>query len=107
MPGKDIPHISFLELLEFDKFVHASVFFILVYFLVKAYQKSISPRFKKNSLLFAFSLALGYGGLLEILQGFVFIDRSADVLDFIANSFGAMLAVLWFRKYRLKETSAT
>jgi hypothetical protein len=32
MPGKDIPQISWLEWISFDKWVHAGMFFIL-YFL--------------------------------------------------------------------------
>ena len=104
MPGKDIPHISFLELLQFDKLVHASVFFILTFLLVKAYKKpEASIKVQNHPFTIAASLAIAYGGLLEILQGLVFIDRTADVFDFIANSIGALLAVLLIRKYKLTE----
>ena len=98
MPGKDIPHISFLELLEFDKWVHASVFFILVYLLVRGFTKEDSiPFLKQNPFAVSISFAVAYGGLLEILQGLIFIDRSADVLDFIANSFGALMVLVYFK----------
>ena len=96
MPGKDIPHISFLELLEFDKLVHAILFFVLVILLIKAFQKYTHPTFfTRHALLFVTALSIAYGGLLEILQGLVFIDRSADIYDFIANSFGCLIAVVY------------
>lgn len=97
LPGKDIPHISFLELLSFDKWVHASVFFVLVLFLSKAYRLADIEFFRHHANKIALLLAIAYGGLLEILQGILFIDRSADLYDFIANSFGAAMAIWWLR----------
>lgn len=35
-----------------------------------------------------------YGGSLEIMQGTLFEERSADIYDFIANSFGCLVG-LW------------
>ena len=103
MPGKDIPHISVLEIFQFDKFVHAFMFFILLILLVKDFSKTNSPIiFRQNNFLIAIIFCITYGGLLEILQGLVFVDRSADVLDFIANSFGCLLAVLLLKKGFLK-----
>jgi hypothetical protein len=90
-PGKDIPHISFLELLSFDKLVHATVFFILVLLIHKAVRKTPN---RKNSIVFALCLAIPYGGILEILQQELFADRTADLFDFIANTIGCFGA--WF-----------
>ena len=95
MPGRFIPSVSWLELLNFDKWVHASIFFILLSLLilgVKMHQQS-------NSLIILFFvLSVAYGGLLEIMQATLFSQRSADVLDFIANSFGCLMAVLFYKK---------
>ena len=49
---------------------------------------------KKNSIAFALCLSIPYGGILEILQQELFEDRTADLFDFIANTFGCFLA--WF-----------
>jgi VanZ family protein len=43
-----------------------------------------------------------YGGLLEIMQAKCFTNRSADWQDFVANSFGCVVAILVFKK--LKKT---
>lgn len=89
LPGKDIPHISFLELLSFDKFVHASVFFVLVVLIHNAARKTPNRR---NALVYALCLSIPYGGVLEILQQELFEDRTADLFDFIANTIGCLLA---------------
>jgi surface polysaccharide O-acyltransferase-like enzyme len=91
MPGHLIPSVNWLELLSFDKFVHASVFFTLVALLeiaVKAHGQN-----KKFNYLY-FGLAVLYGGALEIMQATVFSERSADWLDMIANSFGCVMALV-------------
>lgn len=98
MPGKDIPHISFLEILQFDKWVHAGIFFVLALLLVRGMKFTYVRAAHITTLLFALAICIPYGGLLEIMQGTLFQDRSADLLDFIANSFGAIAGVLVYRK---------
>ena len=97
MPGKDIPHISFLELLSFDKFVHAGIFFVQFLLLTRGLVlqsdiKLLNVNPKLVSLLFC----IIYGGTLEIMQQTLFEDRSASLFDFIANSFGSLIG---FRYY--------
>jgi VanZ family protein len=95
-PGKFIPHSNWLELLSFDKFVHASIFFILCilwnYVLLKK---------QKNNLLFKLIIlvsCISYGGILELMQTFYFSGRSGDWYDFIANTFGVTIAWFVFQK---------
>ena len=107
IPGRDIPHISFLEILNFDKFVHAGIFFILILLMVRGFL--VQGRFlklQKSSKMIAFAICVIFGGSLEILQGTLFEGRSADVFDFVANSFGAALGLLlynWMEKIFLSK----
>ena len=103
-PGKYVPTAHWLELLSFDKFVHASIFFTLTFLWLLV-------GFKKNKLSLSFMIfiiiaCIGYGGLLEIMQAKVFSERSGDWLDFIANSFGCLIGVWFFskQKFRLSQT---
>ena len=41
-------------------------------------------------------MCVTYGGLLEIMQGTIFEERSADIYDFIANSFGCVMGLLLY-----------
>ena len=98
LPGKDLPSVSWLELISFDKFVHATLFFVQFNFTSKAlcyqpYSRSLRHFHHKISLLFCTL----YGGVLELLQGAIFLDRSADVYDFIANTAGVFISYVVFR----------
>lgn len=99
IPGRDIPHISFLELLNFDKFVHASIFVILVLLTIRGFLVQTQfNNLKLKAKPYAFIVCVLYGGLLEIMQGLVFIERSADIYDFIANSTGCVIGLLLYKK---------
>jgi VanZ family protein len=102
-PGQYIPTTDWLELLSFDKFVHASIFFTLaVLWLVYLFK---SNKLSNTLMTLIILLCIAYGGLLEIMQATVFSHRSGDWLDFIANTFGCLMG-LWFfskNKYRLNN----
>ncbi len=103
IPGRDIPHISFLELLSFDKFVHAGVFFVLILLLIRG--AVLQTRFNflsQYSFLISGSLCVLYGGVLELMQEAVFEERSADLYDFIANSFGVLVGMICYNKIEQK-----
>lgn len=98
IPGRDIPHILFLEVLSFDKFVHAGIFFVLLILWLRVFSKKNTLNNKIKILLLL--AGAGYGIVLELLQGAVFIERSADVYDVFANTFGCILAILLFNKIK-------
>ena len=91
MPGRLIPTVSWLELLSFDKWVHAGVFFTLV----TLFGIAVKANQQDGKLIYLwFIVSVLYGGALEIMQATVFSERSADWLDMIANSFGCVVALL-------------
>ena len=99
IPGHDIPYVSFLELLNFDKLVHASLFFVLAFLLIRGFQlQHTFALLHKFPGLMATVLCILYGAVLEILQGLLFIERSADIYDFIANAFGSIMGFALFNK---------
>lgn len=99
IPGKDLPNIGWLEIFQFDKFVHASLFFVQSVLLIWGFskQESISIlKLYKN--LFSIFICIAYGGLLELMQQAFFADRTADIYDFIANTFGSILGLFFYKK---------
>ncbi len=98
-PGKYIPTSSWLELLSFDKFVHASIFFVLsaLWFSFIISKQKISNKY----IIVVLIGCISYGGLLEIMQAKIFSQRSGDWFDFIANSFGCLLALFVFKNKKL------
>jgi hypothetical protein len=97
-PGQYVPSAKWLDLLSFDKFVHASIFFVqcsLLIFVSKKYHSN------ENYLWLYFSACILFGGALEIMQAKVFSNRSGDWLDFIANSIGCIAALLTFKNKKM------
>ena len=89
LPGKDIPHISFLELLSFDKFVHAGIFFVFILLSIRGLLvQTRYPSLQRFAKITSFIFCVIYGGLMEVMQGTLFEDRSMSLYDFIANTFG-------------------
>ncbi len=99
-PGNKIPHISWLELLSFDKFVHASIFFILNFLSLRSISKPSKINFATATVFCVF-----YGGALEIMQSIFFYQRSGDLFDFIANSFGCIVAAFTYQALQKKLTT--
>jgi glycopeptide antibiotics resistance protein len=98
MPGKDIPHISFLELLSFDKFVHASIFFVFILLTIRGFVLQTNyAKLQTSAKPIAFIICAAYGGLMEIMQATLFQDRSADIYDFVANSFGCAMGWAFYK----------
>lgn len=101
-PGKYIPTANWLELLSFDKFVHASIFFVLTcLWLLHVFHINKLSTFTTVLIL---SGCIAYGGLLEIMQATVFSQRSGDWFDFIANSFGCIVGLWLFQKNKHRLT---
>lgn len=99
IPGKDIPHISFLELLSFDKFVHAGIFFVFIVLTIRGFLLQTSfQKLQLSARTIAFLICVVYGGLMEVMQGTLFEDRSASLSDFIANSFGCIVGLLLYKR---------
>jgi glycopeptide antibiotics resistance protein len=96
-PGQFIPSVTWLEMLSFDKWVHAGIFFVLAaLFFISCI------KYNKGTAMFilAFVSAVLYGILMELMQGWYLSDRSADWLDVIANSVGCVIALLFLRRLK-------
>ncbi len=61
---------------------------------------AIKRKQPKQYMVIYFLVCVLYGGLLELMQAKCFSNRSADWLDFVANSFGCIMAVLFFKKLK-------
>lgn len=98
IPGEDLVYVDLWAFFRFDKFVHVMVFAIWVVTLIVAFIKQGSNRqLKNNARTIAFLLALAYGGALEYFQAKLFVGRTTDAMDFIANIIGALTGILLFR----------
>lgn len=95
IPGQFIPSVSLLELLSFDKWVHAGMFFVLCMLI---FLHLLQVNRSAQAIYLFMLLCVVYGCLLEVMQGTLFSNRSADWHDMVANTFGCLMALLFYRK---------
>lgn len=78
---------------NYDKFIHAGLYGAYGFLLYGVFGNYPVAKFAWR---YAFVIAFLTGLLMEILQYAVFIGRSADVFDVLANTLGAALGLLCF-----------
>jgi len=90
--GNQLPKVA---LWQIDKLAHIIMYGTLSFFLIISFSKQFlekGNRFKIGLRIVLFGVF--YGGFMEILQNNIFINRSGNWADFIANTIGAVLGVL-------------
>lgn len=80
----------------FDKLAHALVFAVQSFLLIVGFTRQYAyPYARDNRVKLALILTIGYGGLIEIVQGFI-PGRSFEVMDIVADSVGALAGWIVF-----------
>ena len=101
-PAADIPKLSILSLPYFDKVVHFTMYFVMSLLLAGYFHQFKKYSNTKILLINAITL-IAVGGLLEILQFELPINRDCSWGDFAFNTTGAITGTLLYL-YWLKET---
>lgn len=103
IPGNDLPSINLFRIPNFDKIVHAVLYFPLAFVLGAEFDLSGKNWLKYTGPVLTMLIITIYGGLIEVLQEKLFINRSADVDDVLSDIIGGLagLAVyyLFFRPF--------
>ena len=95
IPGSDFPEFSFSDFFQLDKLIHVAIFMIGVFLFAIALKEQQKIKFLRY-LVISF---IAYGLLLEIFQGLFFVERSADILDWLSDIVGVILGVWIFKKF--------
>lgn len=75
-----------------DIVIHTFLFFVLFLLLGTGFIKQGTyPFLRTSTLMKVFVITLLYGIAIELLQGAFFVDRSFELSDVLANSFGSLL----------------
>lgn len=99
IPGNQIYKVKFIDIPHLDKFVHFFFYFVFTLLLISENNKQRTMRkVSVDAILIAATISLSYGALIEILQKVLIINRGADIMDLIANTFGFLLAALSYRQ---------
>ena len=99
LPGNDLPTLSsFWDKFQPDKIVHMGMFGLLFVLLAGGsyYKGGTLALSKKLLYIYVFSV-IALGGIIELLQKWVFIGRSCDIFDFLADTIGVIIAFEFYK----------
>jgi len=106
IPGEDIPKIEELDFLNFDKLVHAGLFGGIVFFFAMAYNKAALTQKEKLLVFLKITLATVIWGITtEFIQKIFIPGRQFDLLDWLADSLGAIAAFFVSRLFFARKKS--
>lgn len=100
MPGSDIPKVSFLDEIYFDKWVHIGLFGGLTFLTAWPFIKgNIATR---KLLIKIGTTFIIYGILIEFVQKYFASERSFDIFDMGADAAGCFTGFWLSNSVRLK-----
>lgn len=91
IPAKELPVKPFMKIPHFDKMVHFALFFVFCLLLLRPFKK-----LQQKYYILAPLISIILSALLEFSQHMFSKSRSSDINDFMANSLGIALSVLFF-----------
>ena len=108
LPADDIPEpagwFEWMKLIRVDILVHTGIFALLSFLFIWPIAKSGIPPQEKWNYILRISLAVCIWGLTtELIQKFFIPTRQFDLVDWAADSIGALLALLFSRKVFSKQ----
>lgn len=90
-----LKEIPIVKIKNSDKFGHFTAYFVLCLSWLYALKYHPALRLKKYTVIL---LLVGYGIIIEVLQGVLTSYRQADFFDILANSSGVLLAAFLFKR---------
>lgn len=92
--GNEFPSFRWDFSLSFDKIIHIGFYGVFSLLICVGYFKQhIDSAKRKKAWQVALCCSVVYGLLVEWLQANVFFERSADVMDMVANTEGSILGI--------------
>ncbi|MEO6229995.1 MAG: VanZ family protein [Ferruginibacter sp.] len=99
LPGNDIPSANWLDKIYFDKWVHTGIFCLLAFLFMLPFALSSMDKKEKFQYFIRIAIAVSVWGLTtEFMQKYLVTSRSFDLLDWAADSIGALVAFIFCRK---------
>ena len=104
LPGSDIPSVGWLTAIYFDKWVHVGVFALLVLLFCWPFYNSPFNTKQRLRYFIKIAIAAGIWGLtIEFIQKFFVAGRDYDLLDWAADSLGALIG-FWFCRKKFSKS---
>jgi VanZ family protein len=105
LPGSDIPSVSWLNIIYFDKMVHAGIFGLLCLLFCWPFRYlSISNKERLHYFIKITLATIVWGLTTEFIQKYFVAGRQFDMFDWAADSMGALVAYIICRVKFVKHT---
>lgn len=106
IPGSSLPRTPLLNIPYLDKWVHAALYFPLALSLTAVFDLSKKLFFRFSAPFLALVIVGVYGGLIELAQDYLFVERAADLIDLVFDLLGGLFGIAcyylflrsWFKK---------
>lgn len=95
--GDNLSKVNFVNIKHLDKVIHLLFYFTLSVTLLSALHKNSEIK-HNEAIIITTIFSISYGLIMEVLQYYAAIHRSADIYDAIANTIGCLIGVFLFRK---------
>ncbi|MEI8058792.1 MAG: VanZ family protein [Ferruginibacter sp.] len=104
-PGEDLPKVdNWLIEIDFDKFIHVGIFGVLAFLFMHPFSKSSLPNKQKWQYCIKIAIATCiWGYATELLQKYFIPGRSYDLMDWVSDSVGGLVALLICKKFFLTD----
>ncbi|MES2429974.1 MAG: VanZ family protein [Bacteroidota bacterium] len=102
LPGDDLPKMdTWFQRWNIDKLIHFTLFGILAYLFILPFKRSGITNKEKHQYFLRICFAVILWGLTtEFIQEYYVPHRSFDLLDWAADSLGAVLALFFAKKWQ-------
>ena len=99
-PGDDLPKVDdWFDTIYGDKWIHIIMFGLLAHLFMRPFQRSILNNREKLHYFIRIALTASVWGLvIEFIQKYWILNRSFDMFDWLADSVGAAIALLYNKK---------
>lgn len=106
-PASDLPEATWITIYNVDKVIHAVLFGVLYFLLMRGLMKQHTHEFYSRVVLWIVISVILYGAVIEILQSVLPIGRSGGLADWLADCAGTGIAYIFYRRmHRHKSVSA-
>ncbi len=108
LPPQALPKVPEWNLVSISSLAHLFFFMTWAFLLLMGFFRSNINAANRNynRIWLTFILAVSYGALIELLQGWMRLGRQPDVADIFFNTVGALLGIVFFylvKKFLIKE----
>ncbi len=108
IPGEDLPKVdNWMIEISYDKLIHVGIFALLAFLFMQPVVKSTLS--KKEKWHYCIKLALAavvWGYTIEVIQKFFIPGRSYDLMDWLSDSIGALVALIFCKLYFLRSAKS-